>query len=851
MDSFYIVLPSNTAFLGNKTSDYIVKLPNIIDLSDGNWSVALSSIVYPLSFSGIEESQTITIIYSDNSTLVIDIPQRLQYSSIKQFTNVLNDTIHQAIFDKKKLQGKTREKRSPKLDQRPKGQQRERPIQSNTETQLAQRPKGQQREQPIQSSAETQIAQRPKGQQREKPIQSNETQIAQRPKEQQREQPIQSNTEAQIAQRPKGQHREQPTESDFDQTPTRPLSEQPVINHKPREKAETQKSQLREQADQKLEQRSTQPARIDVSPQPQNEISSKIPTPPTTEPQLTIIDPVLVKEKPALGAAKKDESNIKTPKLSETDLQSLETAKRVTGNFYEEIDKTFDKIESYNSICQEILKRVQNTPGVEAGSEADKLKTNIGSQTISLLTLRDSVLIERNKAKEFKEKVEANFSNQNLRSAKANTDSVKKIKKSIMGDEKSNGYLHRIEAIRNQVDDDSEAFFDMIEDRSLDIERVYNETIVIRDILRNGYQQILVYEKDIQEIMEDLRAAPSDEANKAIYNAEKIIALRVHAKLEFAKLDSLIKEMDQFYVDKKLSGMHKKLIEIKMLSKILQGEGHSIGYFQTIKSLRDMVFEAYTKIKAIKPITEVVDDPRDTWHESEDIKTHQRVYGEESITEGHVPKAIPLQEKDDSEKSDEWNIIDKWTEESKQFDYRKNEIVNKIKTYFGELVKIPGTKDIKNPEYQQIYFTYDEDQLQRFFIWVNDHKNIKSVRLSKQLSYMLGFVEDHEGFVIKNSFARYNPDISGGIHSFYIYAPNLVANTIIGNQYGPLLRVINVDLESKNKVVETIYTQEFHHKVLLKQIPEIQIQILSDTSRPIEFNWGNCIITLHFRRSIF
>jgi len=116
---------------------------------------------------------------------------------------------------------------------------------------------------------------------------------------------------------------------------------------------------------------------------------------------------------------------------------------------------------------------------------------------------------------------------------------------------------------------------------------------------------------------------------------------------------------------------------------------------------------------------------------------------------------------------------------------------------------------------------------------------------------MLGFVHDHDGFVTKNSFARYNPDVSGGIHSFYVYAPNLVANTVIGNQYGPLLRVINVDTESKSKVVETIYTQEFHHKVLLKQIPEIHIQILSNTSRPIEFNWGNCIITLHFRRALF
>jgi len=231
-----------------------------------------------------------------------------------------------------------------------------------------------------------------------------------------------------------------------------------------------------------------------------------------------------------------------------------------------------------------------------------------------------------------------------------------------------------------------------------------------------------VYEKDIQEIMEDLRASPSDEASKTLYNAERVIALRSRANLEFEKLDPLIKEMDKFYIDKKLSGMHNKLIDIKMLSKILQGEGDSIGYFQTIKTLRDRTFEVYEKIRGTKPLTEVFDTPRETWHESSEIKGHQRLYGEESLIEGHVPRAIPLQEKVLLDKPDEWNIIDKGTEESKQFDYRKYEIINKIKTHFDKLMIIPGTSDIKSPEYQQIYFLYDEDQLQRFYIWVNDQK---------------------------------------------------------------------------------------------------------------------------------
>ena len=91
MDSFYIVLPSNTLFAGNTTSQYTVKLPNIIDLSDDNWGVALSSIAYPLTFSGVEEEEKITIVYEHGAQQEIVIPRRIQYNSVKDFERALND----------------------------------------------------------------------------------------------------------------------------------------------------------------------------------------------------------------------------------------------------------------------------------------------------------------------------------------------------------------------------------------------------------------------------------------------------------------------------------------------------------------------------------------------------------------------------------------------------------------------------------------------------------------------------------------------------------------------------------------------------------------------------------------
>ena len=131
---------------------------------------------------------------------------------------------------------------------------------------------------------------------------------------------------------------------------------------------------------------------------------------------------------------------------------------------------------------------------------------------------------------------------------------------------------------------------------------------------------------------------------------------------------------------------------------------------------------------------------------------------------------------------------------------------------------------------------------------------IKNIEMSNQLAYILGF-ELHGGnkYVQINSFAKYTPDLEP-IHSMYIYAPNLVANTVIGNSAGPLLRIVNVTASSalgQNKVVENIYTQEFHHQVIQKYISEIRIEIRSDSGRLIEFNNGNCILTVHFKRSFF
>jgi hypothetical protein len=127
-------------------------------------------------------------------------------------------------------------------------------------------------------------------------------------------------------------------------------------------------------------------------------------------------------------------------------------------------------------------------------------------------------------------------------------------------------------------------------------------------------------------------------------------------------------------------------------------------------------------------------------------------------------------------------------------------------------------------------------------------KGIKSIKLSDQLAYILGFRNNAE--ITPGEFAEYMPDLSGGVKQLYIYAPKLVENTMVGDQTAPLLRVINVQ-GKPGDIVESIYSSEFHHRLQTKRISDITIEIRTSTGEFINFHWGNTVLTLHFKRSLF
>jgi len=97
MDSFYVILPSNTEDVdGNTTSKFTVRMPDTLEL-DSTWTVALSNIIYPFSFallddSDTNESESITVFrtYKDEvRSTRIEIPD-LFFSSETALETALN-----------------------------------------------------------------------------------------------------------------------------------------------------------------------------------------------------------------------------------------------------------------------------------------------------------------------------------------------------------------------------------------------------------------------------------------------------------------------------------------------------------------------------------------------------------------------------------------------------------------------------------------------------------------------------------------------------------------------------------------------------------------------------------------
>ena len=141
--------------------------------------------------------------------------------------------------------------------------------------------------------------------------------------------------------------------------------------------------------------------------------------------------------------------------------------------------------------------------------------------------------------------------------------------------------------------------------------------------------------------------------------------------------------------------------------------------------------------------------------------------------------------------------------------------------------------------------------------------NVK-IELNVDLTSMLGF----ESNIIISSKARlpYNPsesdvercnkkenhegsyaiDLEGGLHAMYIYT-GIVEPQVVGEVLVPLLRVVPIEGQHGERVTKTWLNSQYI-PVRKNHFQDIHIIIRDGMGKPIAFESGRVILTLHFRR---
>lgn len=119
------------------------------------------------------------------------------------------------------------------------------------------------------------------------------------------------------------------------------------------------------------------------------------------------------------------------------------------------------------------------------------------------------------------------------------------------------------------------------------------------------------------------------------------------------------------------------------------------------------------------------------------------------------------------------------------------------------------------------------------------------VRFSKKLAMMLGL---NAQLVEAASTVGDRPlDIEGGLHALYVYC-DVLECVPVGDTMAPLLRIVAVK-GPRGEMSYTQYDQPRYIPLQKKAFDSIEIDIRDDTGKPIPFDTGKLIVTLHIRQA--
>ena len=130
---------------------------------------------------------------------------------------------------------------------------------------------------------------------------------------------------------------------------------------------------------------------------------------------------------------------------------------------------------------------------------------------------------------------------------------------------------------------------------------------------------------------------------------------------------------------------------------------------------------------------------------------------------------------------------------------------------------------------------------------------VQVVKISEHLCFMLGFETSYIQSDNSNATslwyderAIYAPNLNCTCSCMYVYC-NLIEGQIIGNTLAPLLRTVHVSGTFGQQILATF--QHKHYLPLSTNFVHcVEIEIKDSTGAFVEFDSGNTLLTLHFRK---
>ena len=90
-------------------------------------------------------------------------------------------------------------------------------------------------------------------------------------------------------------------------------------------------------------------------------------------------------------------------------------------------------------------------------------------------------------------------------------------------------------------------------------------------------------------------------------------------------------------------------------------------------------------------------------------------------------------------------------------------------------------------------------------------------------------------------------DINGGINNIYVYT-DLIENVTVGDTQAPLLRIVDAGVKFGDIIHQSFETLRYI-PLRKKSFDTVEVAIRDAFGKPISFESGILVVTLHFRRA--